>query len=212
MPKIYDFKNVNKELYALKNEPVIIDIPELTYLAVEGKGNPNEQNGDYQKAVEVLYGIHYTIKMSKKGENMLKGYFDYVVPPLEGLWWLDTKEIFPIKDKSKFNWISLLRLPDFVTKDIFDWAIVEANKKKKIDTKKAQCLKIKEGLCVQIFHTGKFDDEPKTIKSLEDYIVNNNFINDINSKRRHHEIYLSDPRKVDQSKMKTIIRLPVRKK
>ena len=212
MPKIYDFKNVNKELYALKNEPVIIDIPELTYLAVEGKGNPNEQNGDYQKALEVLYGIHYTIKMSKKGENMLKGYFDYVVPPLEGLWWLNTKEIFPIKDKSKFNWISLLRLPDFVTKDIFEWAIVEANRKKKIDTQKAQYLKIKEGLCVQILHTGKFDDEPKTIKSLEEFIIKNNFINDINSERRHHEIYLSDPRKVEQNKMKTIIRLPVRKK
>ena len=212
MPKIYDFKNINKELYAQKNEPVVLNIPELTYLAVEGKGNPNEQNGDYQKALEVLYGIHYTIKMSKKGENTPKGYFDYVVPPLEGLWWLDTNEIFPIKDKSKFNWISLLRLPDFVTKDIFEWAIVEANRKKKIDTQKAKYLKINEGLCVQILHTGKFDDEPKTIKSLEEFIENNNFINDINSKRKHHEIYLSDLRKVEQSKMKTIIRLPVRKK
>jgi hypothetical protein len=212
MAEVFDYKKEYKDIYLPKTTPMIIDIPEMYFVAIEGKGNPNEKDGEYQKALEILYGIQYTIKMSKKGKNIPKGYFDYVVPPLEGLWWLITNETFPVKDKSKFNWISIIRLPEFVTKDIFEWACVEASEKKKIDTKNAKFLKIKEGLCVQILHIGAFDEEPKTIKTMEDFIVKNNYISDINLRRRHHEIYLSDPRKIEPNKMKTIIRLPIKKK
>ena len=212
MADIFDYKKEYKDLYSPKNEPMEINIPEMIFVAIEGKGNPNDKNGEYQKALETIYGIQYTIKMSKKGDNIPNGYFDYVVPPLEGLWWTDKGETFPIKDKSKFNWISMVRLPEYVTKDVFEWACAEANRKKKIDTQKAKYLKLKEGLCVQIMHIGAFDDEPKTIKFMEEYIVKNNFVNDIGPKRRHHEIYLSDPRKIEPNKMKTIIRIPIKKK
>jgi len=212
MLDVFDYKKEYKDLYLPKNIPMEIEIPEMTFVAIEGKGNPNDKNGEYQKALETIYGIQYTIKMSKKGDYIPKGYFDYVVPPLEGLWWTDKNEIFPIKDKTKFIWISMIRLPEYVTKDVFEWACIEVNKKKKIDTEKAKFLKIKEGLCVQIMHIGAFDDEPKTIKIMEEYIVKNNFVNDIGSKRRHHEIYLSDPRKIEPNKMKTIIRIPIKEK
>jgi len=212
MADVFDYKKEYKDLYFPKNEPVEINIPEINFIAIEGKGNPNDKNGEYQKALEIIYGIQYTIKMSKKGDNIPKDYFDYVVPPLEGLWWADKEEIFPIKDKSKFNWISIIRLPEYVTKEVFKWACIEVNTKKKIDTEKAKYLRIKEGLCVQMMHIGSFDDEPKTIKIMEDFIIRNNFVNDIGSKRKHHEIYLSDPRKIEPDKMKTIIRIPVKKK
>ena len=212
MADVLDYKKEYKNIYSPKNEPIEINIPEITFVAVEGKGNPNEKEGEYQKALEILYGIQYTIKMSKKGDYIPNGYFDYVVPPLEGLWWADKGENFPIKEKSKFCWISLIRLPEYVTKDVFEWACTEVNKKKKIDTKKAKYLKLKEGLCVQMMHMGSYGYEAKTIKIMEDYIVINNFVNDIDSKRRHHEIYLSDPRKAEPSKMKTIIRIPIKKK
>ena len=212
MADVLDYKKEYKDLYSPKNEPMEINIPEITFVAIEGKGNPNDKDGEYQKALEIIYGIQYTIKMSKKGNYIPNGYFDYVVPPLEGLWWSNKDEIFPIKDKSKFCWISMIRLPEYVTKDVFEWACIEVNKKKKINTEKAKYLKIKEGLCVQMMHIGSYDDEPKTIKIMEEYIVKNNFINDISSKRRHHEIYLSDPRKAKPSKMKTILRIPIKKK
>ena len=212
MANVLDYKKEYKDLYSPKNEPMAIHIPEITFIAIEGKGNPNEKDGEYQKALEIIYGIQYTIKMSKKGDYTPNGYFDYVVPPLEGLWWSDKDENFPLKDKSKFCWISMIRLPEYVTKDVFEWACIEVNKKKKIDTKKAKYLKIKEGLCVQMMHIGSYDDESKTIKIMEEFIVKNNFVNDIGSKRRHHEIYLSDPRKAEPSKMKTILRIPIKKK
>ena len=212
MANILDYKKEYKDLYSPKNEPMEIHIPEITFVAIEGKGNPNDKDGEYQKALEIIYSIQYAIKMSKKGDYIPNGYFDYVVPPLEGLWWSDKDEIFHIKDKSKFCWISMIRLPEYVIKDVFDWACIEVNKKKKIDTKKAKYLKINEGLCVQMIHIGSYDDEPKTIKIMEEYIVKNNFVNDISSKRRHHEIYISDPRKSEPNKMKTILRIPIKKK
>ena len=211
MANVLDYKKEYKDLYSPKNEPMKIDIPEITFVTIEGKGNPNDKDGEYKKALEIIYGIQYSIKMSKKGDFIPNGYFDYVVPPLEGLWWSDNEMKFPIKDKSKFCWISMIRLPEYVTKDVFEWACIEVNKKKKIDTKKAKYLKIKEGLCVQMMHIGSYDDEPKTIKIMEEFIVKNNFVNDIGSKRRHHEIYLSDPRKSEPNKMKTILRIPIKK-
>jgi len=211
MANAIDYKKEYKDLYLPKTKSMIIDVPEMYYVAVEGKGDPNDENGDYKKAMGILYGIQFIIKMSKMGNNKLDGYFNYVVPPLEGFWWTDNNEYLFQKDKSKFNWVSAIRLPEFVNKDIFKWACNEVTKKKNIETKNAKYLKIKEGLCVQCMHIGSYDDEPKTIKLIDDFIKENNLKNDINEKRRHHEIYLSDPRKTDASKLKTVIRIPVKK-
>jgi len=209
MSEVIDYKKEYKDLYLPKSKPMIIDVPEMQFVTVEGKGNPNDENGEYQKAIEILYGIQYTIKMSKKGNNTPNGYFDYVVPPLEGFWWLD-QGCFT-ENKSKYNWISVIRLPEFVDEKVFEWACEEASKKKKIDTKKAKYLKIKEGLCVQCLHLGSFDDEPKTLKLMEDFMTENGLQNDISNTRRHHEIYLSDPRKTEISRLKTVLRIPVKK-
>jgi len=210
MANAMDYKKEYKDLYLPKTEPSVIKIPEIVFIAIEGKGNPNEPNGDYKKALEILYGVQYTIKMSKKGKSVPNRYFDYVVPPLEGLWW--TSENKPdLKNKSQFNWISMIRLPEYVDKNVFKWACEEASKKKKINTEKAYMLKLNEGLCVQCMHIGSYDNEPKTLSLIDDYINGNNLINDINDKRRHHEIYLSNPGKVDTSKMKTVLRIPVKK-
>jgi hypothetical protein len=186
-----------------------VDIPEMQFVAIEGRGNPNDENGEYQKAIGVLYGIQYTIKMSKMGNQVPDGYFDYVVPPLEGFWWLDDNEGF--SSKSRYNWISVIRLPEFVDEKVFTWACEEASKKKKIDTAKASLLKFTEGFCIQCLHIGSFDDEPKTLKLMSDFIDENGWQNDVNETRRHHEIYLSDPRKTEPSKLKTVLRIPVRK-
>jgi hypothetical protein len=210
MANTLDFKKEYKELYLPKTEPTLIKIPEMIYVSITGKGNPNDPNGEYKNAIETLYGIQYTIKMSKKGTYTPDGYFDYVVPPLEGFWWSDIET--EMKNKSEYNWISIIRLPEYVTKDVFKWACEEASKKKKIDTTKAKLLKINEGLCVQCMHIGSFDEEPKTLKLIEKFIEDNNLIKDINDKRRHHEIYLSDPRKSEEAKMKTVIRIPVKNK
>ena len=211
MNKVMDYKKEYKDLYLPKTEPSIIKIPEMVFVAVDGKGDPNETDGEYKDALEVIYGIQYTIKMSKKGASVPNGYFDYVVPPLEGLWWTMEKKI-DIKNKAKFNWISMIRLPEYVNKEVFKWACEEASKKKKLNTEKAYLLKITEGLCVQCMHIGSYDNEPKTLALIDDYINKNNLVNDINDKRRHHEIYLSDPRKVEPSKLKTVLRIPVKKK
>lgn len=211
MAEIMDYKKEYKDLYLPKPEPSVIKIPEMVFVAIEGKGNPNEPDGEYKKALEALYGIQYTIKMSKKGTSVPNGYFDYVVPPLEGLWWtLDNK--YDLKNKSKFNWISMIRLPEYVNKDVFKWACEEASKKKKINTEKAYLFKYNEGLCVQCMHIGSYDNEPKTLALIDDFIEKNGLVNDINDKRRHHEIYLSDPGKADLSKIKTVLRIPVKKK
>ena len=210
MIKAFDYKKVDKNLYFPKTKPMLIDIPEMQFVAIEGKGNPNDEDGEYQKALKILYGIQYTIKMCKNRGSVPDGYFDYVVPPLEGLWWLEGNETF--SSKSKYNWISLIRLPEFVTKDVFEWACDDASKKKSIETRKARYIKMKEGLCVQCMHIGPYDDEPRTLKLIDEFIEANNLKNDLNNKRRHHEIYLNDPRKTESSKLKTILRIPVKNK
>ena len=213
MNEVKDFKK-NKELYAPKTEPSTVEVPSMIFVAIQGKGNPNEADGEYQRAIPVLYGLQYTIKMCKKGAFIPKGYYDYVVPPLEGLWWLNKGttsggEDEWQKDKSKFNWISMIRLPEYVNDDVFRWACEEVSKKKKIGTEKAYLFRYNEGLCVQCMHIGVYDDEPKTLARMDDFMMQNNLSNDISETRRHHEIYLSDPRKVSPEKMKTILRIPV---
>jgi hypothetical protein len=209
MANILDYKKEYKELYLPKTFPVIINVPEITFLAVDGKGDPNDKDGEYGKAIELLYSIQYTIKMSKKKQNTPEGYFDYVVPPLEGFWTVENKD--DIKNKSKFIWTAVIRLPEFVNNKVFEWACNEVTNNKNINTEKAKYIKIKEGLCVQCMHIGSFDEEPRTIAIIEEYIEENNLVNDINGERHHHEIYLSDPRKVKKEKLKTVLRIPVRK-
>jgi hypothetical protein len=208
---IKDYKKENSNLYLPKTTPAIVDVGEMQFVAIEGRGNPNDENGDYQRAISVLYGIQYTIKMSKMGKQIPKGYFVYVVPPLEGFWWLEGKSDFTSENKSDYCWISLIRLPEFVDEQVFAWACEEVLKKKKIDPSKAKLLTIKEGLCVQCLHIGAYDEEPETLKMMHEYIAQNGLQTDINETRRHHEIYLSDPRKTEPSKLKTVLRIPVRK-
>jgi hypothetical protein len=210
MSDILDYKKEYKSLYSPAAKPALITIPEITFVSVVGKGDPNDINGEYKSAVEILYSIQYTIKMSKKGTYTPDGYFDYVVPPLEGFWWTDN--VTDVQNKSKYKWISVIRLPEYVTDDVFAWACEEAAKKKKIDTSNAQLLKINEGLCVQGMHIGSFDNEPETLALIDTFIEENNLIKDLNDKRRHHEIYLSDPRKTEDAKKKTVLRIPVRNK
>jgi len=208
----FDFKKEYKEFYMPKGKPEIVTVPKMNYIAVRGKGNPNEEDGEYKKSIELLYGIAYTIKMSKKGDHKIEGYFDYVVPPLEGFWWQENVDGIDYGHKENFQWISVIRLPDFVTKADFDWAIEEATRKKKMDYSKVEFLEIEEGLCVQCMHSGSYDDEPATVAAMDKFIADNGYENDISDTRRHHEIYLSDARKVAPEKLKTVIRHPIRKK
>ena len=194
-----------------KDKPEIVHVPKANYIAVRGKGNPNEEGGAYQQAVGVLYAVAYTLKMSYKTDHRIEGFFDYVVPPLEGFWWQEHTYGVDYSDKSTFNWISVIRLPDFVTAADFSWAVEAATKKKKLDCSSAEFLTMEEGLCVQIMHTGPFDDEPATVALMDDYLAQNGYVNDFSQDRLHHEIYLSDARKVAPEKWKTVIRHPVRK-
>ena len=194
-----------------KGKPEIVTVPAMNYIAVRGSGNPNEEGGDYKKSIELLYGIAYTIKMSKKGDHKIEGYFDYVVPPLEGFWWQDGVDGIDYGHKENFQWISAIRLPDFVTRSDFEWAIEEATRKKKMDFSKVEFLEIEEGLCVQCMHTGSYDDEPATVSMMHEFIESQGYALDITDKRLHHEIYLSDARKVAPEKLKTVIRHPIRK-
>ena len=207
----FDFKKEYKEYYLPKNKPSIVDVPKMNYIAVRGKGNPNEENGDYQNTLGLLYGVAYTIKMSYKGDHKIDGFFEYVVPPLEGFWWQDGKDGIDYNHKERLNFISIIRLPDFVTKADFDWAIAEAAKKKKQDFSRVEFLTYDEGLCVQCMHIGSYDDEPATVELMHKFAEDNGYELDITDKRYHHEIYLSDPRKCDASKLKTVIRHPIRK-
>ena len=207
----FDFKKEYKEFYMPKGKPEIVTVPKMNYIAVRGKGNPNEDDGDYKKSIELLYGIAYTIKMSKKGDHKIEGYFDYVVPPLEGFWWQDDVDGIDYSHKENFQWISVIRLPDFVTKADFEWAIEEATRKKKMDFSKVEFLTLEEGLCVQCMHSGSYDDEPATVAAMDKFIGDNGYENDISDTRRHHEIYLSDARKVAPEKLKTVIRHPIKK-
>ena len=208
----FDFKKEYKEFYMPKGKPEIVTVPKMNYIAVRGKGNPNEDDGDYKKSIELLYGIAYTIKMSKKGDHKIDGYFDYVVPPLEGFWWQDGVDGIDYGHKENFQWISAIRLPDFVTRSDFEWATEEATRKKKMDFSKVEFLTVEEGLCVQCMHTGSYDDEPATVSMMHEFIESQGYALDITDKRLHHEIYLSDARKVAPEKLKTVIRHPIRKK
>jgi hypothetical protein len=205
-----DYKKKYRELYLPKTIPSLVDIPQMAFAAADGKGDPNDTNGEFGTAVELLYTIQYTIKMSKKKQNTPAGYFDYVVPPLEGFWWVKNKK--DIGNKSKYMWTVAIRLPEFVNQTIFTWACDETAGAKKINTKKARYITITEGLCAQCMHIGPFDDEPKTIALIDAYLEKNNLLNDMSETRRHHEIYLSDFRKTAPEKLKTVLRIPVRRK
>lgn len=208
----FDFKKEYKEFYLPSGKPGIVTVPPMKYLAVRGSGNPNDEEGDYKKAVGLLYALAYTIKMSTKGGHMIEGYFDYVVPPLEGLWYQEGISGVDYSRKDEFHWISMIRVPDFVTEDVFQWAVREAERKKNIDVSKAEFLSADEGLCVQIMHVGAFDDEPATVKVMDDFALENGYELDFSRIRLHHEIYLSDPRKCAPEKLKTVIRHPVRRR
>lgn len=208
----FDYKKEYKEFYMPKDKPGIVEIPKMNYITVRGKGNPNDEDGEYKGSIGLLYAIAFTIKMSYKGDHKIAGYFEYVVPPLEGFWWQDdNKANIDYTRKDKFRFISAIRLPDFVTKADFDWAIAEATKKKKQDFSKVEFLAYNEGTCVQCMHIGSYDDEPKTISLMHEYIKENGYELDIQNPRYHHEIYLSDPRRCDVSKLKTVIRHPIKR-
>ena len=194
-----------------KSKPEIVDVPVANYIAVRGKGNPNDPDGDYQKAMQVLYSVAYTLKMSYKTDYRIEGFFEYVVSPLEGFWWMEGTEDIDYHRKDKFCWISVIRLPDFVTEKDFAWAVQTASEKKKIDCSAAEFLTVDEGLCVQIMHHGAYDDEPATVALMHEYLAAHGYVTDISAKRLHHEIYLSDARKTAPEKLKTVIRLPIRK-
>ena len=206
----FDYKKEYKEFYMPKAKPEIVTVPPMNYLAVRGEGDPNEEGGKYKTAIVLLYGAAFTIKMSGKAGRRIDGYFDYVVPPLEGFWWQPGVDGFDYSDKSSFHWISVIRLPDFVSKADFDWAVAEAEKKKKQDFSAVEFLRVDEGLCVQMMHIGPFDDEPASVALMDAYLAEKGYENDFSDVRLHHEIYLSDARRVSPEKWRTVIRHPVR--
>ena len=203
---LIDFKKTEKDLYQPKTIPSISDVPEMVFIAIDGKGDPNT-SVEYAAAVETLYGMSYAIKMGNKSV------LEYVVPPLEGFWWSPDVGTVDYSDKDSFHWTSLIRQPEFVTLEVFETAKAALAKKKPgLDLSKARLVKITEGLCVQVMHIGSYDDEPATVAIMEQYAVDNGYIIDISDIRRHHEIYLSDPRKIAPEKLKTVIRHPIREK
>ena len=208
----FDFKKEYKEFYMPKNKPQIVTIPKMNYIAVRGKGDPNEEGGAYQQAISVLYAVAYTLKMSYQTDHRIEDFFEYVVPPLEGFWRQDGAAGVDYANKDNFNWISVIRLPDFVMEQDFAWAVETAAKKKKLDCSKAEFLTMEEGLCVQIMHHGSYDSEPETVALMDAYLAENGYVNDFSEDRLHHEIYLSDPRKAAPEKWKTVIRHPIKGK
>ena len=211
MNMAFDYKKEYKEFYMPANKPSIVTVPKMNYIAVRGKGNPNDESGEYKDSIGLLYAIAFTIKMSYKGSHKIDGYFEYVVPPLEGFWWQEGSDTIDYANKNGFNFISLIRLPDFVTEADFDWAVQEATKKKKADFSKVEFLTYDEGVCVQCMHVGSYDDEPKTVALMHEYMAVNGYALDISESRYHHEIYLSDPRKCAVEKLKTVVRHPIKK-
>ena len=207
----FDFKKEYKEFYMPKNSPGIVMVPSMNYIAVRGTGDPNQEDGEYKQAIGLLYGIAFTIKMSRKGDHRIEGYFDYVVPPLEGFWYMEGLNGIDYAHKENFHWISVIRLPDFVSEDDLRWAVNEATQKKKLDFSKVEFLTVEEGLCVQCMHIGPYDDEPATVAMMHEFMEKKGYELDISDKRLHHEIYLSDARKVAPDKLKTVIRHPIRK-
>ena len=208
----FDFKKEYKEFYLPKNKPGIVMVPSMNYIAVHGSGDPNQEDGEYKQSIGLLYGIAFTIKMSKKGDHRIEGYFDYVVPPLEGFWWQDGVGRIDYSHKEDLHWISVIRLPDFVTERDYRWAVNEATKKKKQDFSKVEFMSVEEGLCVQCMHIGSYDDEPATVAMMHEFMEQQGYELDITDKRLHHEIYLSDARKVAPEKLKTVIRHPIKAK
>ena len=207
----FDFKKEYKEFYMPKKQPEIVEVPKANYIAVRGAGDPNEEGGAYKQAIGVLYAVAYTLKMSYKTDHKIAGFFEYVVPPLEGFWWQEGVDGINYADKAAFKWISVIRLPDFITREDFDWAVETASKKKKLDCSSAEFLTIEEGLCVQIMHIGSFDSEPESVALMDKYLAENGCENDLSESRLHHEIYLSDVRKSAPEKWKTVIRHPIKK-
>ena len=206
----FDFKKEYKEFYMPPKKPSIVTVPKMNYIAVRGQGDPNPEESEYKQAIGLLYGIAFTIKMSKMGSHKIDGYFDYVVPPLEGFWWQEGDTGVDYSRKDDFNWISVIRLPDFVTREDFEWAVEEATKKKKTDFSKVEFFTYDEGLCVQCMHIGPYDDEPATVELMHNFMEEQGYELDITDERMHHEIYLSDARKVSQEKLKTVIRHPIK--
>ena len=207
----YDFKKEQKELYQPKTAPALVHVPKMNYLAVRGKGDPNDPDGEYARSIPLLYGVAYTLKMSYKTDHRIEGFFDYVVPPLEGFWEQDGTAGIDYGNKAAFRWISVIRLPDFITQADFRWAVETASAKKKLDCSPAEFLTVDEGLCVQMMHLGPFDDEPASVARMDAYLARQGYENDLSPLRLHHEIYLSDARKVPPEKWKTVIRHPIRK-
>lgn len=207
----FDFKKEYREFYLPSNTPEIVTVPPANYVAVRGSGDPNEAGGAYQQAMGVLYAVAYTLKMSHKTNHRIEGFYEYVVPPLEGFWWQDGVEGIDYADKTSFRWISAIRLPEFITGPDFDWAVETATGKKKLDCSAAEFLTVDEGLCVQMMHLGPYDDEPASVTQIDQYLAAHGYQNDFSALRRHHEIYLSDARRVAPEKWKTVIRHPIRK-
>lgn len=207
----YNFKKEQKDLYNPGKRPMVIDVPTMNYLVVRGHGDPNAADSEYQQSIPLLYAVAYTIKMSKKGDHQIPGYFDFVVPPLEGYWWQEGVKGIDYDHKEKFSFISMIRMPDFVDQATFEWAVKEASVKKRLDLAKVEFLSQHEGLCVQALHVGPYDDEPATVKKLHELMADKGLQLDINDHRHHHEIYLSDPRRSQPEKLRTIIRIPVKK-
>lgn len=206
----FDYKKEYKEFYLPPKTPGIIEIPEINYIAVRGHGDPNEPDGLYKTSIGLLYAIAFTVKMSYKGSHKIDGYFSYVVPPLEGLWWQQDNDRIDYSHKEDFQWISMIRLPEFVTREEYAWAVREATEKKQSDFSKVEFFSYREGLCVQCMHIGSYDNEPATIEKMDQYAVENGYAIDISDTRFHHEIYLSDPRRAAAEKLRTVIRHPVR--
>ena len=207
----FDFKKEYKEFYMPPKKPSIVTVPKMNYIAVRGQGDPNPEESEYKQAIGLLYGIAFTIKMSKMGSHKIDGYFDYVVPPLEGFWWQEGVIGVDYSKKDDFNWISVIRLLDFVTREDFEWAVEEATKKKKTDFSKVEFFTYDEGLCVQCMHIGPYDDEPATVELMHKFMEEQGYELDITDERMHHEIYLSDARRVAPEKLKTVVRHPIKK-
>ena len=207
----FDFKKEFKEFYLPKGKPEIVTVPRMNYIAMRGRGDPNQEGGDYQRAMGVLYAVAYALKMSYKSGYRIEGFFEYVVPPLEGFWRQEGREGFDYGDKSAFLWTSVIRLPDFVTPADFAWAVETASRKKKLDCSSAEFLTVDEGLCVQIMHLGSFDSEPESVAKMDAFIRKQGYSNDLSETRLHHEIYLSDARRVPPEKWKTVIRHPIKR-
>ena len=207
----FDFKKEYRELYQPGNSPGLVTVPRMNFIGVRGSGDPNEEGGAYQQAIGVLYAVAYTLKMSHRNGRCIEGFFDYVVPPLEGFWWQEGRTGADYRDKAGFHWISVIRLPDFVTREDFDWAVETASRKKKLDCSAAEFLTIEEGLCVQMMHFGSYDTEPESLARMQAFLAEQGCADDVGAERLHHEIYLSDPRKTPPEKRRTGLRHPARK-